>query len=235
MNVLPLAIGAGGILFVGTALAMRLRGKPARAMSVAEAQQVMRDYASRGLVTILAEGPRMVVGGQIAGIQHSYLSGSTAQPRGQIDNLDPRFGVYLVRLDQMLRGQGATELLDLGITHGSDNPEDVHNKGRAIDVAGIRGPRINLNVLKDWGRKPEAGRGVYRLGPLDDGYYLFRKIYDLGAREGADVTTKPEGAPPSRIGYPGYLITPDHSDPSLHAHHQDHMHMQLGRTIGEEP
>lgn len=237
MKILPWAIGAGIVLFTGTALAMRLRGKPARAMSLAEAQEAMRAYANRGLVTILDEGPRMTVGGVIAGVQHSYLDNEGIHPRGKIDNLDPRFGVYLVRLDQMLRGKGVTELLDAGITHGGGDLDDVHNQGRAIDLVGLRGPRINLSVLKDWGRKPEIlkGGGVYRLGPLDDGYYLFRDIYNFGAREGADVNTHPEGAPPSRIGYASYLITPDQPSPSLHAAHQNHMHMQLGRTRGMEP
>lgn len=226
--------------------------RPAREFTIDEALAQMRDYAARGLVAIVDEGtgsqPRMTIGGTVAGVQHVYLDTSGEATRDRIDNLDPRFGVYLVHLNQMLASMGVDTLLDLGITHGGSNPDDVHNQGRAIDVAGIRGPGkrtilhaaqpIDLNVLRDWGKMPEGDSGTYRLSSNDPGFKEFKAIYDFAVREGADrscdATLRPEG-PPSTIGFASCAITPDHPAASLHAAHQNHMHLQVGRTFGVEP
>lgn len=222
---------------MGSAIARRLR-KPAREMSLAEAHAELLKLSDDGALQILADGPRMTLGSSIYGVRHVYYDGAE-HPRASIDNLDPRFAVYLARLDQRLEELGIDTLLDLGITHGGSNPNDVHNQGRAIDVAGVKSSsrEIDLNVYRDWGKKPEKGTGVYRLTSDDaPGFDIFREIYDFGVREGADRSEHADqGGPPSEIGFGGYLITPDHPNPKLHHDHQNHMHMQLGRTQGVEP
>ncbi len=236
-------VGAGTVLTLRKAWA-RMTHKPARNFTVEEARAEMRRLADTGIVDIIdisagplgpSDHPRMTIGANVAGVQHVYYDGAE-HPRKTIDNLDPRFGVYLVRLDQMLARMGVTELLDLGITHGSDNPTDVHNQGRAIDVAGVKGDGIDLNVYRDWGKKPEGAPGQYRLDISDPGYDMFREIYNFGTAEGADRSVTPDqGGPPTHIGEGSYLITPDHPNPKLHIDHQNHMHMQIGRTQGVEP
>lgn len=245
-------VGGAAIVAIGFVVKRMMTRKPARDMTIPEALDTMRNYALAGVVTILDEGsgaqPRMTIGGNIGGVQHVYLDSSGETVRPKIDNLDPRFGVYLVRLDQLLKSMGIDTLLDLGITHGSSNELDVHNQGRAIDIGGVRGPGkwsilhgtmpIDLNVYRDWGKKPEAGVGVYRLPKNDPGYAIWKAIYAFGVSEGADrscdTTPRPEG-PASEIGFASCLITPDHPSPSLHAVHQNHLHMQIGPTFGVEP
>jgi hypothetical protein len=249
-----IAIGSLGVILLSATIAKATERKPARDMTIAEALDTMRQYAANGVVTILSEGsgsmPKMIVGPVIAGVHHVYLDASGETPRGQIDNLDPRFAVYLVRLDQLLASMGIDTLLDLGITHGSSNELDCHNQGRAIDLGGVRGPGkrtflqsltqsaatpIDLIVYRDWGKLPEAGVGVYRVPSDNPGYAIWKAIYAFGVAEGADrscdATPRPEG-PPSSIGFASCLITPDHPSPSLHAVHQNHMHMQILRTFG---
>ncbi len=212
---------------------------PARAMSIAEALTEMRKYARDGLVDIVSEGsgssPRMTLGGNISGVQHVYAVGNVQ--RKTIDNVDPRFGVFLVRLDQLLHSVGVRELYDLGITHGGSNAGDAHNQGRAIDIAGIRGSsmygdKIDLNVLRDWGNNPSGKIGEYRLQEGDPGYAMFRAIYQFATHEGADRKSDSafQGGPPSDIGFASYIVTPDHPSPSLRSGHQDHMHLQVGPT-----
>lgn len=220
---------------------------PARALSVDQAIAQMNAYANAGLVDIVTPAPdssdpggsRMTIGARIGGIQHSYLETSGITSRKTIDNLDPRFGVLLVRLDAMLENRGVTEVLDLGITHGSSNPDDVHNQGRAIDVGGLRGSDrsgpFDLRIFRDWGQRPDLGVGVYRLSASDPGFDLFASIYALGTQEGADRSTHPEWTPPTQIGESSYLITPDHPNADLRSAHKNHIHLQLGRTIGAEP
>lgn len=217
--------------------------RPARSLSLEEARAQMRAYADAGAVDIIsgAESGRMTVGATIEGVQHSYLDGNKIEPRHTIDNLDPRFGVLLVRLDAMLAGLGIDELLDIGITHGSSNEMDVHNQGRAIDIGGLRGsgvPGGDVRVFRDWGQRPEQGRGIYRLSSGDPGYDLWPAIYAVGSEEGADRNTSMSlegGGLPTRIGEGSYILSPDHPDPKLHADHQNHIHMQIGRTQGVEP
>ncbi len=236
----------GGVAAVVALLAARRVAArmhtPARAMTTAEALETMRRYAAAGDVEIVSEsadGSRLVIGGLIDGVQHYYLDSSGRTLRKTIDNLDPRFGVFLVRLDQLLHKMGVREVDDLGITHGGSNELDVHNQGRAIDVAGLRGfddrAVIDLNVLRDWGSKPEGETGSYRLHRGDPGYALFRAIYQQAAIEGSDRSEHADqGGPPSDIGFASYIITPDHPSPSLHTAHQNHMHLQVGRTQGVE-
>jgi hypothetical protein len=240
----------GAVALVGLLVGRRAYASvthvPARAMTASEALAAVYEYARKGQVLVLdesntADGVRLTVGGQISGVQHYYWDGSKRTLRGSIDNLDPRFAVYLIRLDQLLHRMGIRELDDLGISHGSNNLGDVHNQGRAIDIAGLRGfydrNDIDLNVTRDWGQRPEGESGTYRLGPGDPGYEEFRKIYDFAVREGSDRSEHADqGGPPSEIGFASYAITPDHPSPSLHGAHQNHMHLQVGRTQGiEEP
>lgn len=236
------ALGALGLVYVVKRAKAEGPHTRARDMSIDQALAEMRQLAAAGLVEIRSEGdggdqPRMIVGPVIAGVSHVYLDSKGETARSQIDNLDPRFGVYLVRLDQLLAKMGVDTLLDLGITHGGSNLQDVHNQGRAIDLAGVRGPSIDLSVLHDWGEMPNMGSG-YRLVEGDPGFALFRALYEFGVLEGSDRSCdskpRPEG-PPSDIGFGSCLITPDHPSPALHRTHQNHMHMQVGRTFGVEP
>jgi hypothetical protein len=232
-----------GTFFLGRqalAIISSMRQKPARSFTTQEALNQMREYAKSGIITIISEDSpnRMTIDAtNIAGIKHVYLDSSGEHPRSRIDNLDPRFGVYIVHLNMLLKKLGVTKLLDLGITHGGENEQDAHNQGRALDLAGLQGPKVNLNVYRDWGQKPSKGTGVYRLNPSDPGYKIFQSIYNFGTLEGADRSCdsipRPEG-PPSQIGFASCLITPDHPSPSLHSTHQNHMHLQLGRTFGVE-
>jgi hypothetical protein len=208
---------------------------PARAMTVDQALTEMRKYAQQGIVQIIQDGSPMVIGGLVNGVQHNYAGN---QVRNTIDNLDPRLGVFLVRLDQMLKSKYKIDtFIDYGITHGGDNPMDCHNQGRAIDFAGALGPNVDVNIQRDWGNKSSSGSG-YRLSKDDNGYKMFLDIYNFATAEGADrscdTIPRAEG-PPTKIGDHSCVITPDHPDPSLRTAHQNHIHMQIGRTVGVEP
>ena len=213
--------------------------KPSREYSIDESLEEIKKYEAEGTINVLSygDGRRIVVGGNIAGIQHTYLSPTGYVPRSQIDNLDPRFALYLIRLDLLLSDLGVSELIDAGITHGGSNPDDVHNQGRAIDISELKGTDIDLSVLKDWGQKPYNDIGEYRLNKSDPGYEIFKSIYEFAAEEGADKYAENpynEGNP-SSIGERSYVLTPDTPNEQLRASHQNHMHMQLGRTLGVEP
>ena len=249
-------VGAGALAALAALLLVRRAvsggaDKPARQLTLAEAQDLMQKYANAGVISIYDDGSgridhRMSIGSTVAGVDHNYLTSvgdnSRITHRDRIDNLDPRFGVYLVRLSQLMRAMGVDEMLDAGITHGGSNPNDVHNQGRAIDVVGLRNDRgdLDLNVLRDWGNKPDAGSGNYRLQSGDPGWALFQAIYRFAAVEGSDRSEKvgPDadnnGLRPTEIGESGYILTPDHPNAKLRADHKNHMHLQLGRTQGVE-
>ena len=243
----------GGVAAVAIGLVARrvLAGarKPARDMTIPEALDVMRGYARDGVVQILDEGsgsmPRMTIGPVVAGVRHVYLDTSGETPRAKIDNLDPRFAVYLVRLDQLLASMGVDTLGDLGITHGGSNPDDAHNMGRALDLRFIRGPGkwsllhgkqpIDLDVLHDWGERPESAVGTYRLRKGDRGFNEFRAIYDFAVREGADRCcghASCQEGPPSTIGFASCTLGPDHPSARLRVDHRNHFHLQAGPTTG---
>ena len=217
----------------------RTYDKPSREYTIDEALDEIRKYEASGDINVInyGDGKRITVGGKIAGIQHTYLSPSGYVQRSQIYNLDPRFALYLIRLDLLLGDLGINELIDAGITHGGSNPDDVHNQGRAIDISELKGPYVDLSVLRDWGQKPSGDIGSYRLSKSDPGYEIFKSIYEFATEEGADRSAENpynEGSPTS-IGERSYVLTPDTPNTSLRSAHQNHMHIQLGRTIGVEP
>lgn len=214
----------------------------ARDLTLAQAMGILKDAAANGEIVIRSfpeSGRGLVVGGNIAGVQYAYIgSGGAVVNRASIDNLDARFGVLLLYMSRYLHSQGVRTVYDLGITHGGSNPDDVHNRGRAIDLAGFQftdGHR--LSVLNDWGVKKtpyaaNADATSYRLRPGDRGYDFFRNLYAFLAGEAQDRTerTNTDNGPPTQIGAHSYVVTPDHPTRVLRNAHLNHFHAQIGPT-----
>jgi hypothetical protein len=205
---------------------------PAREMTQRQALDTLVSMGAAGLATITpthtdASGlaDRVTLGTRVAGVDFRY-----AGKLSSVHDIDPRFAVLLVRLADMLRDRFGVVAIDhLGIFPGAGPPNDVHNRGLAIDFAGaetMAGEKFS--VLKDWGQRPSKGSGLFRLEPTDRGAELFSAVYDLATHEATDHI--PETGVPSSIGQGSYILTPDHPTKKLAEDHRDHMHLQIGPT-----
>lgn len=245
MNPLVVLVPVGLLALTGLARARPTSGPYAgissRALTQAQAIEVLRTLDRDGAIHVKRwpspYEPTLSMRPEVGDVRYTYL-GKTAT----IERVDPRFAVFLARLARFLRERGVTEIRHLGIYPGrADDPDDVHNHGRAIDLASFAGNGIDLSVKRDWGDRPapygaSATKTSYRLRPGDRGYVFFRDLYDFLARETSDREVVPaQGGPPTSIGDHSMILHPDFPDPTYRPQHQDHLHAQIGKTHGKDP
>ena len=183
-----------------------------------------------------------------AAITHEYgtttfIYANSASPQPLLDNVDQRMVVVLYRLVRWLNGGEPTvsAVRHLGIGHGQGAANDCHNQGRALDFSGVdgesQGTAFTRSVLKNWGNLPANGTPL-RLDPVADplSYELFLKAFRFGTFEcECNGIGSGNSWPPKDIGDPGgYVIHPDYVDTGaqvLRPDHQNHIHMQVGKTL----
>lgn len=230
-----------------------LRQIPARALSMEQANELVDRYLAQGIV-VPCPGT-----GKTAGVCASnYLgrpkvnflptiAGVLVGPEVRIGPLDARFAIFIIRLTLFLKERyGVTRVDHLSITRddkdcgGVVGRPSAHQDGRAMDFSGARGPSFGAyDVLTDWGKKPAtypAGsrQTSYRLSPGDHGYQFYIDVWAFMSNEGSD--SNPEYVVSENRsdflhgGLPSFIIQPDYADPTLRAQHQNHMHVQIGRT-----
>jgi hypothetical protein len=234
--------------------------KPARDLSPEQANAIVAHLAQRGQLSLEAtQNPlRMTDGGRVlsprpdqrvalspvvlAGVRYAAKADRAADI---IDNVDQRMAVALWRLARWADASGpdVEVITHLGTGRGGPEPDDCHNLGRAIDIAGIEGSldgrAFALDVLRDWGSRPTSDPSTYRLSEDDEpAFELFKRIYAFGTFECECRGIGKDPWPPPEIGEGGYVICPDHhgagtpDELRLRRDHADHVHMQLGPTRG---
>ncbi|QXV64716.1 hypothetical protein INP83_16730 [Mucilaginibacter sp. 21P] len=194
----------------------------------------------------------------VNGIQFKYLTGTTAKVIGFMDNIDPRMIVFLYKMTAWFRdfwgpnnNCTVTEVHHIGIGHGNPNHLfDCHNTGRAIDFGGLAGTlsdgsTFTLNILNDWGKKPEVtsgGKTCFRLQESDGLIYnLARDYYGYAmqhcqdkSQNQDDLLSDSEQADRmleyNRPTVSSFICHPDHPDASLRKAHANHYHVQIGAT-----
>jgi hypothetical protein len=188
-----------------------------------------------------AAGTRVVIAPPaLDGVIYENVAGAAPL----IDNVDQRMLVNLYRLARWLNASEPTieKILHLGIGHGNGPPNDCHNQGRALDFAGVSGSSggtaFRKTILADWGNRPANG-GPLRLDPASDAvaYQQFLTAFRFGTFEcecnGIGAANK---WPAKDIGDSGgFVIHPDYVDVPpqvLRPAHQNHIHMQIGLTLG---
>lgn len=225
----------------GTGADPTLQTVPARALSIGAAKAILAQMVKDKTIgavedsSIAPIGTRVTIPSTISGVSYQYQGRPI-----ELHDIDARFAVLLARLAQYLSIKyGILVIRHLGIFPGNPSyPNDVHNMGRAVDLAGFSGGIIgDLDVASDWGQMPapwtaDATTTGYRLHPSDRGYEFFQDLYTWLATQAADRTDEyvvNEG-PPTAIGDHSYIVTPDHPTPSLRAAHWNHVHAQIGPT-----
>lgn len=200
---------------------------PARDMTKEQALKALSLFDGAGTITL--RGPDkdgfVDMSSTLSGVQMQYAGKPLA-----VSHVDPRFAVMLVRLAQMLQNQfGATVIQHAGIYPGLGAPGDVHNRGLAIDLVGVKTLNGDYNVKRDWHDARSPNPGHYRLQDGDKGYEIFKAIYEFATQEAQDDPNY-GNAEPSQIGGHSLIVTPDHPEAALAISHADHMHIQIGKT-----
>jgi hypothetical protein len=111
--------------------------------------------------------------------------------------------------------------------------------GHCFDLYGAITKNGLLDVRTDWALKPVYGKDgkrrpdgwgqatqtYYRLRQnLDDpAYSFFKDVYQFASEQCVDGSG-------GVIGKPSFIIHPDHPDPDLRENHEQHMHLQIGKT-----
>ncbi len=202
---------------------------PARDMTPAQALKALSLFDGAGTITL--KGPDkdgfVDMNSTLSGVQMQYAGKPLA-----VTHIDPRFAVLLVRLAQMLQNKyGVTVIQHAGIYPGIGAPGDVHNRGLAIDITGVKTLHDgDINVKKDWHDARSPNPGHYRLQEGDKGYAIFKDIYEFATQEAQDDPNY-GNASPSEIGGHSLIITPDHPEAALAIKHADHFHIQIGKTL----
>ncbi len=232
--------------------------KPGRDLSQAEARDIVMYlvvnrwiqlidpplFASSGALQIPTPGKRYKISNRVGGVTFKAATVNW----DYLPNVNLAWIVVLYRLAVGLQSEfGAKTIYWGGIGVGGDDKPvtDSHHTGRAIDFFGAETREGKFLVTKDWSAIPIVLKGktvkdwpasqipYYRLWPvIHRGYYLFDWVYGFATRECQDSSDGPSvaGQSTSRIGLRSFIIHPDHPDPYLRSHHQDHMHFQIGTT-----
>jgi Hemopexin len=200
-------------------------------------------YVGSWQTTITAPMPTARVAVQpakINGIDFIYKDDATS---ALINNVDQRMLVALYRLTRWVNASkpDITVIRHLGIGAGNGPANDCHNQGRALDFSAIEGTLEGVafvrQVKRDWGDKVVLPGVAVRLDAVADplGNGLFRTVYRFGTFEGESngIGVANKWPPKNVEDGKGYVIHPDYVDgagESLRAHHQDHIHLQVGAT-----
>lgn len=172
-------------------------------------------------------GTRVTLPAHLGYVTYEYCDagGCRAIP---LHNVDPRFGVFLLRLGEFMSGAyGVTVIRHFGVSPGASG-QPSHNNGIAIDIAAfVTASGEVYSILKDWGAMPPVP-GAYRLKSGMKGFDLFKSVYAFTSHEGDDKY----GGAESIIGTEDtYIRHPDLRDPKAAALHKDHLHLQAGQAI----
>jgi hypothetical protein len=163
-----------------------------------------------------------------------------------IDNVDQRMVVALYRFARWINSSSpdVSAVRHLGIGHGGGAANDCHNQGRALDFSGVHGASDGVaftrNIQLHWGNLPVVAGQPLRLDPAVDpiAHLLFLLAWRFGTFEcennGIADGNKWPGKDIGDVG--GFVIYPDYIDApppaqQLRARHQNHIHMQVGKTL----
>ena len=202
-----------------------------------EATGEMRPSQKTPLVLAIKQAPKdgmWVLDGTepIEGVDFRYRGTPTGPDSPRDLSVTPAMLVLLVRLARFLRSRNITRARHAGIFPGDPSrPADTHNHGGAIDLSEFVGSDgAVLSIAKDWGMKPSAGPGKYRLRAGDPGFAFFRDLYRFLSLEATDKGAGKETVPGTALGGPSYILTPDTPHAAQAEAHQGHIHAQVGPT-----
>lgn len=194
--------------------------KPARLLTQAEALVILKADVP-GLK--VGDNGRVTLPAVLEGVAFTYVDGKLKDS----NNIDPRFGVFLLRFARFLRSHyNIIKIQHMGMWPAAYG-QPSHDNGIAIDFSGADSDDgVTYRVLRDWGSKPKTP-GRYRLNPPDHGYQFFKDVYTFTGIEGDDRWDGTQTV----IGQEDSFIShADLHDSTRAAKHANHMHLQAGQT-----
>jgi hypothetical protein len=149
--------------------------QPARLLTAARANGLMADLLRRGKLTrpfvdgpagVVSPKPDQRVAVKPARTDAIRYTNEIAPSADVMDNINQRMLISLYRLTRWLNSSAPdiTEVLRLGIGHGSGPPNDCHNQGRALDFSlrgEVAGTSFHRSVQTHWGSLPNGPACAY--------------------------------------------------------------------------